>query len=93
MPDSKHDRLSILRELNRSEVGFDYSRAVLELNRRWSYEQIAGFCGYKSKSPIADIVGGAIPNHPAGERLYILYVETFGSKPPNVRQSEQQVIA
>lgn len=74
------------------EVGYDYRQAVLEINHGgWSYEQIAFFCGYEDRSSIARVAAGQrIPNHRAGEALYILYVELFGEKPPlNVADSQQ----
>jgi hypothetical protein len=79
-----------LRELGRHEVGYDYRQAVVQINQHLSYDQIAGFCGYKSKGSVADIAAGhAVPDHPKGEALYILYVELFKHKPPNVRQTER----
>lgn len=79
------------RVLRPNEVGFDYARTVLEINRAgWSYEQIALFCGYESKGTIAGIIQGAMPGHREGEALYILYVELFNRKPPlNVQGTEQ----
>ena len=70
-------------------VGFDYSQAVLELRAVVSYERIAEYCGYESKSAIGEIAkSGRIPTHPAGEALYALYVEIFAKKPPmNVLQA------
>lgn len=81
---------AILRELLPSEAGYDYAQAVRELNRTLSYDDIAGFCGYQSKSSVADLAAGrSIPDHPRGERLYILYVETLQRKPPIVRLNER----
>lgn len=67
------------------QVGFDYAKAVLEINHHgWSYERIAEYCGYEDKSGISRVASGArIPSHPVGEAIYILYVEVFGRKPPN----------
>lgn len=66
------------------EPGFDYAAAILELATFYSHVQIAEACGYASGSMIHGIASGKkIPSHPAGERLYILYCETFPeSKPP-----------
>lgn len=79
------------RELMPGEFGFDYAQAAREINHEpgWSYERIAEYMGYKSKATVAEIVAGAIPDHPRGEKLYILYVEMFHRKPPIVRQTEQ----
>lgn len=81
------------RVLLQNEVGYDYSRAVLEINHAggWSYEDIAEFCGYEGRSAIARVASKAItPSHPRGEALYILYVELFGKKPPlNVADRQQ----
>lgn len=73
-----------LPDLLPNQVGFDYSRAVLEINHSgWSYERIADYCGYEDKSAISRIASGdRTPSHPAGEAIYILYVELFGKKPP-----------
>lgn len=72
----------LIRELRPDEYGFDYGLALAELLRHFSYEQIAGFLGYRSKASISKLMSGAIPDHPRGERLYILYFEFFGRKPP-----------
>lgn len=65
--------------------GFDYQHAVRRLVDpfHYSYEQLADFLRYKSKSSVARILDGVVePSHSRGEALYILYVETFGEKPP-----------
>lgn len=72
----------ILRELLPHETGFDYAQAIREINRRLSYDEIAGFCGYDSRSSVGRILTGQVPSHPQGEAIYILYVELFGKKPP-----------
>ena len=64
------------------QAGFDYPAAVLELRRVMPYEQIAVRCGFGSASGISAILAGAVPSHPRGEAIYILYVETFNKKPP-----------
>jgi ribosome-binding protein aMBF1 (putative translation factor) len=83
------------RVLLHNEVGYDYSRTVLEINHRagWSYERIADFCGYENRSAIARVATREmVPSHPRGEALYILYVELFGRKPPlNVADTQQPV--
>lgn len=80
----------VLRELEPAECGFDYGLAMAEVLRHLSYDEAAGFIGYKSKASITKILSGTIPDHPQGERLYILYVEMFGAKPPlRVSRSEQ----
>lgn len=63
------------------QAGFDYSRALLELRRRFTYDEIAQACGWESRSSVARILTGTVPHHPQGEALYILYVETFKRKP------------
>ena len=63
------------------QAGFDYPVTLLELRTVMSYEEIAAACGWESKSSIVRVLNGAIPAHPQGEALYILYVETFGRKP------------
>ena len=76
--------------LQAHQFGFDYRQAVLDINRRWSYEKIARFCGYESKGSIARVAAGGVPSHPIGEALYILYVEMFNRKPPlKVQRIEQ----
>jgi hypothetical protein len=83
-----------MRVLLSNEIGYDYSRTVLEINHHgWSYEKIAEFCGYENKSAIARVASReTIPSHPRGEALYILYVELFGRKPPlNVADTQQPV--
>lgn len=80
----------VLRELEPEESGFDYGLALAEVLRHLSYDEAAGFLGYKSKGSITKILDGEIPMHPQGERLYILYVELFGHKPPlRVSHSER----
>lgn len=82
----------VLRELGREDVGFDYAQAVLEINQHLSYDEIAGFCGYQNRASISQIVSGTIPHHPAGEALYVLYVELFHKKPP-LRSAQNPVAA
>lgn len=64
-------------------VGFDYARSVLDLRQVLTYETIAERMGYESKSSVSRILAGVIPEHPQGEALWALYVETFGRKPPH----------
>ncbi len=63
-------------------VGFDYAKAVLEIRKRMTYEEIAACLGYEYASSVGNIVNGRIPNHPQGEALFVLYLELFGRKPP-----------
>ncbi len=63
-------------------VGFDYARAVLEIRKFMTYEEIAAFLGYESVGSIGPLLKGRIPNHPQGEAIYTLYRELFGKKPP-----------
>lgn len=63
-------------------VGFDYSRALLELRNVYTYAKIAEFCGYAQAAQIGHLIRGHIPNHPRGEAIYALYLETFNRKPP-----------
>lgn len=73
------------------QVGFNYVATVLELLRLMTYEELAGYLGYRSKGAISKILDGAIPSHVQGEALWALYHDTFGKKPPmDVRQSGQQ---
>jgi hypothetical protein len=62
--------------------GFDYARAVARLRTRFTDHDIALAC-HVSKNTIGEwLNSGRIPGHDHGERLYILYRETFGEKPP-----------
>jgi len=61
--------------------GFDYPRTVLELRAMFADDEIAVACGV-SKNTIGTWLTGTMPAHDSGERLYILYVETFDKKPP-----------
>lgn len=63
-------------------VGFDYVKALLDIRRQKTYEQIAEYCGYEDRSAVARVISGAIPAHPQGEAIWSLYVELYGSKPP-----------
>lgn len=69
--------------------GFDYAAAVRELHRYLTYDQIAEYCGYESKRSILNVLTGAIPDHPKGEAIYILFVEMFRMKPPQRRVNVQ----
>ena len=71
------------------DPGFNYVAALLELDKVYSQDEIAEFCRYGSKASISNVASGkSIPLHPQGELIYILYVETFGKKPPNKRLVE-----
>lgn len=63
-------------------VGFDYSRALLEIRKQRTYAQIAEFCGYESAQAIGRVIKGAVPGHKHGEAIFVLYRELFGAKPP-----------
>jgi hypothetical protein len=63
------------------QAGFDYVQTLLELRVRFTYDEIAHRCGWESGASISKILKGAIPAHPQGEALYILYFETTGRKP------------
>ena len=63
-------------------VGFDYQRAILDLSRRLTYEEIAKAIGYDSKGSISAILKGTVPSHIQGEAIWALYCDTFGQKPP-----------
>ena len=63
------------------QAGFDYATALLKIRNEMTYQQIAEYCGYESPNAIYKIISGSIPSHPAGEAIYILYVELFNSKP------------
>jgi hypothetical protein len=69
-----------------AQTGFDYIAAIRELNQLFSYDQIAERIGYASKGSITKVMAGAMPGHVQGESLWALYVDTFGRKPPLVRQ-------
>lgn len=62
-------------------VGFDYSRALLEIRKHMTYEQIAAFCGYEGPSGVAKIINGGIPSHPQGEAIWSLHCIVLGRKP------------
>jgi hypothetical protein len=66
----------------RSNVGFDYAKACLDLRARLTYGEIASGIGYASPAAINDILRGVIPAHPQGEALYALYLAVFERKPP-----------
>lgn len=63
-------------------VGFDYARAMLEIRKLMTYEEIAACLGYENAQSVGNIINGRIPNHPQGEALFVLYRELFGCKPP-----------
>ena len=63
------------------QAGYDYKRAVLELRATMTYKEISEYCGWDSKSTVNGILKGAIPSHPQGEALYILYTEVMNRKP------------
>lgn len=63
------------------QAGFDYAQTLIELRKVFNYEEIAHRCGWDSKGSVTKVLKGAIPAHPQGEALYILYFETFGKKP------------
>lgn len=67
-------------------VAFDYAKALLEIRKRMTYEEIAAFIGYESVGSIGDIIRGRIPNHPQGQAIYVLYIELFKRKPPMTPQ-------
>ncbi len=85
----KQERLSSLdvverhiRESNHAP-GFDYPNAILNLRNREGYadEDIAAACEV-AKSAVGHWLRGRIPRHDHGERLFILYFETFKERPP-----------
>jgi hypothetical protein len=60
--------------------GFDYAATVLALRRHgFVDDDIAAACSVGKSSP-GSWVSGHEPGHAAGERLYILYVETFSER-------------
>lgn len=63
-------------------VGFDYAKALLEIRRHMTYEQIAAFCGYEGASGVAWVINGGIPSHPQGEAIWSLHCNLLGRKPP-----------
>ncbi len=64
-------------------VGFDYALAMRKLNQRYTYLELADLLGYASSGSIHKLINGALPNHPVGEAIWVLYRETFGEKPPH----------
>ena len=62
-------------------VGFDYGFAARRLRMVWQDWQILQYLGYDNRNSLY-YLGKNTPNHVVGERLYILYVETFHEKPP-----------
>lgn len=64
------------------DPGFDYQKALRELGREYSYDQIAHAMGYRSKARLNGILKGGEPLHSRGEALYILYTSTFHRDPP-----------
>lgn len=68
------------------EVGFDYSAAVQRLKTIYRDYQITQFLGYMHERSVYNIAKGVHePPHRIGEKLYILYVETFNEKPPSLK--------
>lgn len=74
-------------------VGFDYARALLEIKKYRTHEEIAAFVGYESIGSISNILNGRIPNHPQGEAIFTLYREIFGKKPPMTSEQSNGVRA
>lgn len=72
----------VFRQLRPEEHGFDYAAALREVHRHLTYDQIAEFCGYENKASVFKVLQGAIPDHPHGEAIYILFTEMFRRKPP-----------
>jgi hypothetical protein len=76
--------------------GFDYQKTVEELEDRFSDEQIGLACGEPregglSKSTVENWRKGEdIPRHDRGERLWILYVETFSRRDTNGKIIEEK---
>ena len=64
------------------QVGFDYSRAILELRKQLTYRQIAEAVGYNSIHAIEKIIAGTTPSHIRGEAIWALYLQMFNKKPP-----------
>ena len=63
-------------------VGFDYSKALLEVREFMTYDEIAEYLGYGSKASILQIIRGTLPAHPQGEAIWVLYRSLFARKPP-----------
>lgn len=68
-------------------AGFDYDNATREIyGRVRSFQRIADLLGFSSANAVINIMrNGAIPSHPEGERIWIMYVDLFGKKPPMTR--------
>ena len=65
------------------QPGFDYQATVRDLRKKFTDNEIARFC-QTGKGAVSKWESGKTkPTHPNGERLYILYSETFEKKPPS----------
>lgn len=84
--DSREKRKGLLAKIQtsmREEPGIDHAQSLLELSKVWTATEIAEFCGFSGRGALRSVATGARgPSHKAGEAIYILYVETFGKKPP-----------
>jgi hypothetical protein len=68
-------------------AGFDYDTAMREIYWRVkNFKRIANLLGFSSAASVINIMRhGAIPSHPEGERIWIMYVDLFDKKPPMTR--------
>ena len=62
--------------------GFDYAQTVRELHGVMTLDQIAEYCGYETHVAVIKLLQGAVPSHPQGQALWVLYRAKFGHKPP-----------
>lgn len=63
-------------------LGFDYAQAINDLLKKFTYQEIADRLGYRSVGSITAVIEGKIPSHMHGEALWVLYIATYGRKPP-----------
>lgn len=69
-------------------VGFDYIKAIRDLLKKMTYEELAFAIGYNSTGSITAVLKGRVPSHVHGEALWALYLASYGCKPPlDIRKS------
>lgn len=63
-------------------VGFDYSLTIKKLKQHYSEKFLCSYLGYADRAGLNKIEKGGIPNHLIGEALFVLFKDTFETKPP-----------
>lgn len=63
-------------------VGFNYALTIKKLKQRYTEKFLCNYLGYADRAGLNKIENGAIPNHLIGEALFVLYKDTFNTKPP-----------